>query len=137
MTNTLDDVQNADIKAKLATQGIEAELAEFAYSLAGSPICRCDALVSYKYHSALIACCYGIPCMIVARSEHPHYGNKMGYLARLAHAEDALYTSAQVDEGRTAAFAKFLENPPTPSVDKAVFAEAQSYLGAMGKRIAG
>ncbi|WP_308580833.1 polysaccharide pyruvyl transferase family protein [uncultured Parolsenella sp.] len=132
-----DDVQNADIKAKLATQGIEAELAEFAYSLAGSPICRCDALVSYKYHSALIACCYGIPCMIVARSEHPHYGNKMGYLARLAHAEDALYTSAQVDEGRTAAFAKFLENPPAPSVDKAVFAEAQSYLGAMGKRIAG
>lgn len=132
-----DDVQNADIKNKLAAQDVETELAEFTYSLAESPICRCDALVSYKYHSALIACCYGIPCMIVARSEHPHYGNKMGYLARLAHAENALYTSAQVDENPAAAFARFLESLPIPSVDKAVFAEAQSYLGAMGKRIAG
>lgn len=132
-----DDVQNADIKARLAAQDVEAELAEFTYSLADSPICRCDVLVSYKYHSALLACCYGIPCMVVARSEHPHYGNKMDYLARLAHAENALYTSAKVDEDPAAAFASFLENPPIPSVDKAVFAEAQSYLGAMGKLIAG
>ena len=131
-----DDVQNADIRDRLAARGVEAELAEYTYSLADSPICRCDALVSYKYHSALIACCCGIPCMIVSRSEHPHYGNKMGYLARLAHAEDALYTSAQVDEDPAAAFAKFLENPPVPKVDKAVFDEAQSYLCAMGKCVA-
>lgn len=93
-----DESVNEALGERLAAAGINVELAEYSPKVADSAILRCDALVSYKYHSALIACCYGIPCLLVSRGEHPHYANKMHHLADLAGVGEMCVGSGEFED---------------------------------------
>lgn len=115
-----DESMNEALREKLSDAGIEAELADYSPIVADSPILGCDALVSYKYHSALIACCYGIPCLLVSRGEHPHYANKMNHLAMIAGIEDQCVSSRELEENPSEWVAKFFANPVAPRIDPLV-----------------
>lgn len=115
-----DESMNEVLKDKLSNAGIEAELADYSPKVTDSPILGCDALVSYKYHSALIACCYGIPCLLVSRGEHPHYANKMRYLAMIAGIEDQCVPSRELEENPSEWVAKFFASPVAPRIDPLV-----------------
>ena len=130
-----DEIQNGNIASLVRESGIEAELASYTYSLEDSPIGECDVLISYKYHSALLSCCYGIPCLFVVRGDHSHYENKMSHLAELAHASDDLVTADSL-LANPKRILSFIEKSSAPHVDRGVFCSAQTYLGQLCEQIA-
>ena len=130
-----DESMNEALREKLSDVGIEAELADYSPKVAGSPILGCDALVSYKYHSALIACCYGIPCLLVSRDEHPHYANKMNHLAMIAGIEGQCVPSRELEENPGEWVAKFFANPVVPRIDPLVRMRVDEKLNEICTRL--
>lgn len=112
-----DESMNEALKDKLSNAGIEAESADYSPKVVDSPILGCDALVSYKYHSALIACCYGIPCLLVSRGEHPHYANKMRHLANLAGIGGMCVGSGEFEESPAELAKRLFMDPAVPRID--------------------
>lgn len=112
-----DENMNEALRERLAAAGVEVELAGYSPKVAESPILRCDALVSYKYHSALIACCYGIPCLLVSRDEHPCYANKMHHLADLAGVGEMCVGSGEFEESPAELAKRLFMDPAVPRID--------------------
>ncbi len=133
-----DERMNAELKRLVESRvtGCEVELATYEPNPAASPICKCDSVVCYKYHAALIACCAGVPCLMVSRSEHAHYANKMAHLAELAGIEYAQVPSAGFEEGTEACMKAFFASACSPKIDECVYANMDAYMGAVCQDIA-
>lgn len=126
-----DEGMNGALGERLSTAGINVELAEYSPKVADSAILRCDALVSYKYHSALISCCYGIPCLLVSRGEHPHYANKMHHLANLAGIGGMCVGSGEFEADPTELAKRLFADSAVPRIDPSVYKRATEDLGAI------
>ena len=131
-----DDRMNAELKGLLANLNADVDLADYTLDVSSSPIRRCDAVVCYKYHAALIACSYGIPCLIASRGENAHYANKMTHLAHLAGIEDCLHSAENFNANSAAIFADFLELQSLPAIDANVHQNATKYLTEICDKIA-
>lgn len=133
-----DERVNSDLKSQVDLQANEfdIELAKYELDPAQSPILSCDLLVSYKYHSALIACCAGVPCLAVSRSELAHYANKMAHLAELAGVSGSCINSIAFESDTANCVKQFLMRPHTPSIESDVYASMASYMDSICKEIA-
>lgn len=133
-----DERVNRDLKSRFDLQANEfdVELAEYELNPALSPILSCDLLVSYKYHSALIACCAGVPCLAVSRSEHAHYANKMAHLAKLAGVPDSCIGSTAFENDTAHCVQQFPTHPHVPVIESDVYASMASYMDSICKEIA-
>lgn len=124
-----DDRMNAAVRE--AARGIDASLdvrcAPYTLDLAASPLARCDACVSSKYHAALIAATLGIPTLGVVDTDHPHYANKMRHLAELGHFEDTLVTSSDFYAHARELAARLAEST-APHVGGDVLSGTDAYL---------
>lgn len=133
-----DERANAELKRLIEgrVRGCEVELARYELNPVLSPILKCDSLICYKYHAALIACCAGIPCLMVSRGEHAHYANKMSHLAELAGVEGAQVSSSEFEKSAgTCARAFFAEMHP-PRIRESVYRDMDAYMNAVCQEIA-
>lgn len=64
----------------------------FAYSPQELHFERCDCVIAYKYHAALISLLQEVPTVCVYDGSHPHYRNKMTHLANLFESEGSLFS---------------------------------------------
>lgn len=110
---------------------------EYAPDLLDTPIARCSALVSYKYHASLIADVLGIPNICVFSDSHPHYRNKMTHLAELASTSGALYSSSSFEEGCSEAIEALLSSSDLPYVETEMILEQRQWLGRVCQEISG
>lgn len=65
------------------------KIASYARTISDLDLGRFDAVISYKYHSALISLVTGVPTLCVYDQGHPHYKNKMMHLSKLFGTESS------------------------------------------------
>ena len=115
----------------------QIELAPYIIDLRHSPLPSCDACVCYKYHAALIAGTLGIPFLAVSKGDHPHYKNKMRFLAELMGTPESFVESHDFAVHPEKALCVLAELAQAPrQLDPQVLEDAQSYLGDTCGRIA-
>lgn len=127
LKNRLEQNSGSDLSIELANYELNPQL---------SPICSCDSVICYKYHAALIACCAGIPCLMVSRSEHPHYANKMGHLAELAGVPEAAVSSIEFESNVSEHVKKLLATTQRPVISQPVYADMDAYMTKICSEIA-
>ena len=110
-----------------ANEEIAVKVAPFVSELSESPLLGLDACVSYKYHAALICACKGIPCLMVADANHPHYKKKMSYLAS-SSGNSALVFSDNLALDPEKVIFEFLSDLRHPMVDEATYSRSDTYL---------
>lgn len=101
-----------------------------AYSEQGvlEELASCDACVCYKYHAALLANLAGVPCLSVYSDEHPHYYNKMSYLAELFGCESRLLSSSEFEKDPGGSLVDMLEDAEVPALPEGFLAECEAWL---------
>lgn len=132
-----DERMNHKLMSQIDRQanGFAIELADYELDPACSPILSCDMLVSYKYHSALIAYCAGIPCLMVSRGGHPHYANKMAHLAELAGVPDSCISSTVFEDDAAGNVGQFLAQPHSPAIESDVYVSMDRYMDTICREV--
>lgn len=102
--------------------------AAYSNDVRTSELIHADFCVSYKYHGSLIADILGIPNISVYTQSHPHYKNKMTYLATLAHQESCVMSDADLEAGGAELLARAICKPHTPAVDERICADTRAWL---------
>ena len=117
-----------NLKSSLSSIEKDILVANYADDLSKSPLLQCDFCLCYKYHAALIANAAGIPSLNVCRVDHPHYYNKMKYLAELFQYREHLCMSNEfeADPMRFLAFA--LKDETRPTLDESVLSDTAAWL---------
>ncbi len=133
-----DENANGELKRLLEgrIEDCQIELARYELNPSESPIRECNMLISYKYHAALIACCAGIPCLMVSRDEHAHYANKMSHLAELAGVESAQVSSGKFEKEAGACSKAFFDESTSPRIRDNVYAAMSDYMDMICREIA-
>ncbi len=133
-----DEHMNSELSGALEEKmsGVKIELANYEIDVTRSPIRNCDVLISYKYHSALIASCAGIPCLMVSRSENPHYANKMSHLAELAGEPSRCISSSIFESSAGDCVRKLLEQSNTVTIGEDIYTTMSAYMDSICKRLA-
>jgi len=74
--NILDKIKTQNIKYEIKTdfENVDNFLDE---------ISDLDIAVNMRYHGSLLSVVYGIPSINIIYDIHPHYSNKMNYLAKI------------------------------------------------------
>lgn len=80
------------------TDASHLHVAQYARSVRDLHLNMFDAVISYKYHSALIALIQGTPTLCIYDERHPHYKNKMSHLTHLFGVDKNLLSVTALDE---------------------------------------
>ena len=123
-----DEIKNEELQKRLQARGLCASAADHTYCPKQSPILSCDAVISYKYHAALLACCFGIPCLMVSQGNHLHYPNKMNHLAELANVPSAHISNDKLASNPTLIAQTFFGDTQRPRIPKQTYCQAKQYL---------
>lgn len=104
----------------LPDAGCPIELEQYTASLKESPLLGCSLVVSSKYHASLIADVARIPNISIWSEAHPHYKNKMTYLAETAGVSQTLYSLSEIRNGSTMedALTGLLDLSTAPSISR-------------------
>lgn len=87
-----------------------------------------DLLISYKYHSSLMSLIQGTPTIIVYDSDHPHYINKMTYLASLFGYESRCLSASDFESRVPEVICESLKNPIQPANKTEFLKKQQQWL---------
>ncbi len=132
-----DENKNAELQNSLQEKGLQVSTADYSHRLDISPIRACNAVISYKYHAALLACSFGIPCLLVSPHNHPHYPNKMKHLAKLANVPLAHIPDDELKNNPTLSTQALFNNPLQPRISKQIYEQAEQYMNKVCSEIEG
>lgn len=94
-----------------------------------------DLVIAYKYHAALIALSQGTPTLCIFDEHHPHYRNKMTYLAYLFAWEDFLSPASEFSKHVLSSVDTALSSTQRPSDCTEVMDYQKSWLADACRRI--
>lgn len=103
-------------------------VAPFPKNPAGFGFSSLDLLISYKYHSSLMSLIQGTPTIIVYDSNHPHYINKMTYLASLFGYKSRCLSASDFESRVPEVICESLKNPIQPADKTEFLKEQQQWL---------
>ena len=122
------DSRNLAKLADNAQHRSHVSVAPYPRDPAGFEFDSLDLLISYKYHSSLISLVQGTPTVIVYDSNHPHYINKMMYLATLFGYEKSCLSASDFEARVAEVVCESLKNPIQPADMTEFLKEQQCWL---------
>lgn len=89
----LDEIEIRNIKYEIKSDFENVD--DFLNEISNS-----DVTVNMRYHGSLISMVYGIPSVNIIYDIHPHYSNKMNYLAKLFNMEKYFINYSEIDKDK-------------------------------------
>lgn len=129
------DVNYCTLLKDAAADSAHISVAPYAETLRELDFSSFSLLISYKYHSALIALVQGTPTILVYDAEHPHYKNKMNNLASLFNVDAECLDAIEFEKRCTELALSQLKAPQQPKETPGFLAEQQDWLSSCMRNV--